>query len=125
MSGVTFDAGGLIGLERGNRRVLVLLARAAERRMRVTVPATVLAQVIRAPARQARITRLVRQPGTDLAPLDGPDATAVGMLLAATATRDIVDAHVVVCARRFRQVVITSDGEDLRRLDAALPIVEI
>ena len=50
MSGVTLDAGGLIALDRGDRRVLALLARAAERGLRVTVPATALAQVIRRPA---------------------------------------------------------------------------
>ena len=31
MSGVTFDAGGLIALDRNDRRVLALVARAAER----------------------------------------------------------------------------------------------
>ena len=123
MSGITFDAGGLIALDRGDRRVLALLARAAERGMRVTVPATALAQVIRRPARQARIARLVRQPNTDLAPLDGPDATATGLLLASRGTADIVDGHVVICARRADQIVVTSDAEDLRRLDPALPLL--
>ena len=123
MSGITFDAGGLIALDRGDRRVLALLARAAERGMRVTVPATALAQVIRRPARQARIARLVRQSSTDLVPLDGPDATATGLLLAALGTADIVDGHVVICARRAEQIVVTSDAGDLRRLDPALPLL--
>ena len=123
MSGITFDAGGLIALERGDRRVLALLARAAERGMRVTVPATALAQVIRRPVRQARLARLIRQTSTDLAALDGPDATTTGLLLAASGTDDIVDGHVVICARRAEQVVVTSDAEDVRRLDPALPLV--
>ena len=46
--------------------------------------------------RFARLSRLIRQVGTDLVGLNGPDATAVGLLLARTATSDIVDAHVVV-----------------------------
>ena len=125
MSGITFDAGGLIALDRGDRRVLALLARAAERGMRVTVPATALAQVIRRPARQVRIARLVRQSSTDLAPLDGPDATATGLLLASRGTADIVDGHVVICARRADQIVVTSDAEDLRRLDPALPLLRV
>lgn len=125
MSGITFDAGGLIALDRGDRRVLALLARTAERKMRVTVPATALAQAIRNPARQVRLARLIRQPGTDLVSLDGPDATAAGLLLAGSGTRDIVDAHVVICARRAAQVVITSDADDLRRLDPSLPIVPV
>jgi hypothetical protein len=123
VSGITFDAGGLIALDRNERRVLVLLARAAERGMRVTVPATALAQAIRNPARQSRLARLVRQANTDLVPLDGPDATNTGLLLAVTRTSDVVDAHVVVCARRARQVVVTSDPADLRRLDRELPLV--
>ncbi len=125
MSGLAFDAGGLIALDRGDRRLLVLLARAAERALRVTVPASALAQAIRNPARQVRLVRLIRQPGTDLMPLDGPDATSTGRLLAASGTSDIVDAHVAVCARRAGQAVVTSDPDDLRRLDPALPLVVV
>ena len=120
MSGITFDAGGLIAL-----RVLALLARSAERGMRVTVPATALAQAIRSPARQARLARLIRQASTDLVALDGPDAKRTGILLAASRTGDIVDAHVVVCARRTGQVVVTSDAADLRKIDPALPLVVV
>lgn len=125
MSGITFDAGGLIALDRGDRRVLVLVARAAERGFRITIPATVLAQVIRNPARQARLTRLVRQPDTDLVALDAPDATATGLVLAASQTKDIVDAHVVICARRAGQLVVTSDPNDLRRIDPGLQLVVV
>lgn len=125
LKGITFDAGGLIAIERKDRRVLTLLARAKERGMRVTVPATVLAQVLRAPARQALVSRMIRQAGTDLVALDGPDATAVGLLLARTGTTDIVDAHVVVCARRAEQPVITSDPVDLRRIAPDLSLVEV
>lgn len=123
MSGVTLDAGGLIAVDRGDRRVLALLARAAERGLRVTVPATALAQAMRNPSRQVRLARLIRQVSTDLVPLDGPDATATGMLLATTGTRDVVDAHAVVCARRADQAVVTSDADDLRRLDPNLRLL--
>lgn len=76
-------------------------------------------------ARQARLSRVIRQPGTDLIPLDGPDATAVGRLLARTATADIVDAHVVICALRAGQAVVTSDAGDLRRIAPALQLVVV
>ena len=125
MNGITFDAGGLIALDRNDRRVLTLIARAIERGMRITIPATALAQAIRNPARQARLSRLIRQAGTDLIPLDGPDATAVGLLLARTATADIVDAHVVVCARRAGQAVVTSDAGDLRGIAPELQLVVV
>jgi len=123
MSGVTFDAGGLIALDRNDRRVLTLVGGAAERGMRVTIPATALAQAIRSPVKQVRLSRLIRQASTDLVALDGPDATAVGRLLARTATADIVDTHVVLCAQRAGQAVVTSDAGDLRRIAPELPLV--
>lgn len=125
MNGLTLDAGALIALDRDDRKVIALLARATEVGARVTVPATVLAQAIRDPARQVRLTRLVRQPTTDVAPLDGPDATSVGVLLAASRTRDIADAHVIICARRCGQTIVTSDPNDLHRLDPTARLVVI
>ena len=125
MSGITFDAGGLIALDRNDRRVLALLARAIERGMRITIPATALAQAIRNPSKQARLCRLIRQGGTDLVALDGPEATAVGLLLARTGTADIADAHVVVCAQRAGQAVLTSDARDLRRIAPGLQLISV
>ena len=123
--GITFDAGGLIALDRDDRRTIVLAARAAEAGARITIPATALAQAIRHPARQARLARMIRQPTTDVVPLDRVDATGVGRLLATSGTADIADAHVVICARRSGQQVLTSDPEDLRRLDPDLPVVVV
>lgn len=125
MSGVTFDAGGLIALDHADRRVIVLLARAAELGLRVTVPATALAQAMREPAKQARLSRLVRQPKTIVAPLDGMDATQVGILLASSRTADVVDAHVVICARRNGDAIVTSDPKDLRALDPNASLVVV
>ena len=123
--GITLDAGGLIALDRDDRRMIVLLARAAEAKGRVTIPASALAQAIRRPDRQVRLARLIRQPTTDVVALDRIDATHVGRLLAASGTADIADAHVVVCARRAAQRVVTSDPDDLRRLDRDLQVVTI
>jgi hypothetical protein len=125
MAGVTFDAGGLIALDRDDRRVVVLLARAAQRNVPVTVPATALAQALRRPERQARLARLIRQPSTSVVPLDRVDATNVGRLLAASGTSEVVDAHVVLCARRAGQPVVTSDPDDLHRLDPELELVSL
>jgi predicted nucleic acid-binding protein len=125
MPGVTLDAGGLIALDRDDRRVVVLLARARETGARVTVPASALAQAMRRPDRQVRLSRLIRQPTTDVISLDRVDATNVGRLLAASGTSDIADAHVVVCARRANQPVVTSDPGDLRQLDNALRLITL
>jgi hypothetical protein len=86
MSGVTLDAGGLIALDRDDRRVVVLLARARETGATVTVPASALA---------------------------------------ASGTSDIADAHVVICARRADQPVVTSHPGDLSKLDPALTLVVV
>jgi hypothetical protein len=125
MPGLTFDAGGLIALDRDDRRVVVLLARARETGARITVPASALAQAIRRPERQARLSRLIRQPTTDVIDLGRVDATNVGRLLAASGTSDITDAHVVICARRATQPVITADPGDLRQLDPALRLIAL
>lgn len=125
MPGLTFDAGGLIALDRNDRRIVVLLARAAQTSAPITVPATALAQAVRQPERQARLARLIRQPTTSVVPLDRVDATSVGRLLAASRTSDIVDAHVVICGRRSGQRVVTSDPGDLRRLDSEIELIEI
>lgn len=125
MPGLTMDAGGLIALDRGDRRVIVLLARAAETAARITVPATALAQAIRHPERQVRLARLIRQPTTDVIALDRVDATNVGRLLAASGTADVVDAHVVICANRSRQQVVTTDPGDLAGLDPRLGLITL
>ena len=125
MPGVTLDAGGLIALDRNDRRVVVLLARARETGARVTIPASALAQAIRRPERQVRLARLIRQPATDVLALGRVDATHVGRLLAASGTSDIADAHVVICARRAGQPVVTSDPGDLRQLDPALRLIAL
>jgi hypothetical protein len=57
--------------------------------------------------------------------LDGTDATAAGLLLARTSTAAIVDAHVVICAQRDGQAVVTSDAGDLRRIAPKLQLLAV
>lgn len=123
--GLTLDAGALIALERSDRRVLALVARAREHAAELVVPATVLAQVVRVPARQVALMRLVRQPTTTVAPLDRADASFVGQLLGTSGTADLADAHLVVCARRAGHPVVTSDPTDIGRLDPSLTLVAL
>jgi hypothetical protein len=123
--GIALDAGGLIALDRNDRRVIALVARTTELGLRITIPATALAQAMRNPSKQARLSRLIRQAQTDLIALDGPDATAVGLLLGRTGTADIADAHVALCAQRAGQALITSDPDDLRRIAPGLRLVVV
>jgi predicted nucleic acid-binding protein len=125
MTGITLDAGPLIQLDRNDRRVVALLALADETGSAVVVPGSALAQAIRDPARQARLARLIRQPRTEVVPLDRVDATHVGRLLAASGTTDVVDAHVAVCARRAQHTIVTSDPDDIRALDPGAIVIAV
>jgi limonene-1,2-epoxide hydrolase len=123
VTGITFDAGGLIALDRNDRRIIALIARVGEVGGTVVIPATALAQAIRQPERQARLSRFIRQPNVQVVPLDRLDGISVGRLLATTRTADVVDAHVAICARRADHRVVTSDGADLAALDPTLQLI--
>ncbi len=125
MSGLTLDAGALIALDRGDRRVIALIERVTQRGFRITIPTTALAQVVRNPARQVRLRRLLGNDSTEVIPLSEADATAVGLLLARSGSHDIVDAHVALCAERAGQAVVTSDPDDLMRLAPGLRLVVV
>lgn len=116
---VVLDAGALIAIDRADRRVVRLLELAGE----VHVPAAVVAQAWRNPARQVRLVRVLGADAVTIAPLDGTEARAVGQLCSATGTADVVDASVVLLARRVRGVTVTSDPDDLRRIDPGIDVV--
>ena len=91
----------------------------------IIVPATALAQVIRNPARQVRLWRMILSNQTEVISLNRDHARAVGALLARSGTSDVVDAHVVVCAQEAELAIITSDPNDLRRLDPDLELISV
>jgi hypothetical protein len=57
-------------------------------------------------------------------PLTDAGARAVGVLCGAVGTTDVVDASVVLAARRHHATVISSDRGDLRVLDPSIPVVD-
>ncbi len=116
------DAGALIAIERGTEQARAFLRR---RVGPIVIPATVLAQVWRGHGRQARLATFIGAKDTTIESLDELDAKAVGSILGRTATSDVVDASVVLAARKYAAVVITSDASDLRRIDPRLEIEEI
>ena len=117
---VVLDAGALIAVDRADRRVIRLLELARD----VHVPAGALAQAWRNPARQVRLVRVMASEGIVVHPLDAAGARAAGQLCAASATSDIVDASVVLVARTVDGVTVTSDCDDLRRLDPGIELVD-
>jgi hypothetical protein len=123
VTGLTLDAGALIAIERGNENLLALLERVLEQKGAViNIPAGALAQTLRNPARQARLMRLLGRRQVRVASLDIAVAYAAGVMLALRDAGDAIDASVVVCARSYKQPIVTSDVDDLRRLD---PTVEL
>jgi PIN domain len=121
--GITLDTGALIGLERGNENVRALIDQVlAEPEAAVHIPAGVLAQALRDPSRQVYLRRLMKKPQTKVVALDKQTAYVVGLLLGLRGASDVVDASVVVCARRYGQPVVTGDPEDLRRLDSSVKL---
>ena len=125
-AGLTLDTGALIAIERGDGRMVALLDRLAARGgARFAVPAAALAQAWRGAPRQARLARFLALPEVEVVPLDEPAARAVGVLCGAAQTADVVDAAVVLCARERQHRVVTSDPDDLGRLDPTLGLIAL
>jgi hypothetical protein len=123
MPGLTLDAGALIAFDRNDRRVVGLLARALELRHGLVVPAGVVGQVWRDGRRQARLARFLAAPDVEVEPLDDHRAREAGQLCGLRRTADVIDASVVLCARARGHRIVTSDPEDIRRLDPRRPLI--
>jgi predicted nucleic acid-binding protein len=122
---IVLDAGALIAFERGDARMRALVREALKDGARLVIPAGVLAQVWRGSARQAPLRALVKGPTTSVPALDEVLAEAAGVLCGRAGTSDVIDASVVLLARRERAAVVTSDVDDLRHLDPALALERI
>ncbi len=120
---VVLDAGALIAFERNDRKVRTLVELALTHGGELHVPGGVVAQVWRDGSRQARLARLIGSGLVRVQPLDCEEAQATGALCGHTGARDVVDASVALLARRHGAAVVTSDPEDLRRIDSKIEIV--
>ena len=116
---VVLDAGGLIAVDRADRRVIRLLELAEE----VHVPSAALAQAWRNPARQVRLVRVLKSQSVTIHALDDADARAVGQLCGAIGAIDVADVSVVLLARLVGGVTVTSDPDDLLSIDPTLDLV--
>ncbi len=126
MLGFTLDTGALIALERKDERMKALLARVlAHPEAIIHIPAGVVAQTFRDGSKQVRLVRLLKETQARVVALDEDTARAVGILLGLRGINDVVDASVVMCARRYDQPVVTGDPDDLRRLDAGVKLYAI
>jgi len=123
--GLVLDAGPLIAFERDDRFTYKLLTRTLERNGALVIPAGVVAQVWRDGRTQTRLARLLALDEVHVETLDDLGARAAGQLCGLTGTSDIVDASVVLTARRRKLSVVTSDPEDLRRLAPDVDLITV
>jgi len=121
---IVLDAGALIAVERRSPQLQELVRTARARNVSLVVPTVVLAQVVRSGGRQVQLRRFLADSYLRFVNLDYQTALRIGALLGETGTADVADAAVVVCARELALApVITSDPEDLRKLDATVPLI--
>lgn len=113
MTALILDAGALVALERGNREVHKDIRAALRLGKPVRTNANVVAQVWRNGARQARLSRVLRE--VTIMPITQDDGYRAGELLGTTRTKDVVDATVALLAKSGDRMY-TSDPGDLRQL---------
>jgi predicted nucleic acid-binding protein len=119
------DAGALIALDRGDKRMIALLDRALAQGRTFRVPVGVVGQAWRDGRVQAILARFLRSQEVEIVPLDEQLARSCGELCAFTASADVIDASVVLLARGRQDPILTSDPQDLRRLDPAAQIIAV
>ncbi len=122
--GLTLDTGALLALDHPSKAVVMQarLTEARRRRAAICVPVGAVAQAWRGP-RQVRLARLIKSPDVDIAIMTLSVARIVGSICATTGHTDVVDVHVALCARDRRHAVVTSDPDDIARIDPTLPLI--
>ncbi len=107
------DSGALIAIDRRDRRVGAMLRVLVRAGVPERTSADVVAQVWRGGRQRVNLARVL--PGVDVVGLDDVAAKRVGELLGASATSDLVDAHVALLVQPSARV-LTSDPDDLKAL---------
>ena len=113
---LVLDAGALIGIDRGDRRVAALIELGRRNGAGLATTTPVLAQAWRDGARQAQLSRLL--PMIDTRIVDVEAAKRAGELLAMSHTSDVVDALLAQVVAPGDQL-LTSDPGDLAALLSA------
>jgi hypothetical protein len=105
-----------MAVERRDRTMLADLAVIVQHKIPAFVPAGVVAQAWRGSPRQHDIAVLLASKCVRVVPLDGPTALGLGLLLGASGTSDVTDAHVAHLTVQKNARVYTSDSADIRAL---------
>ena len=125
-SGLTLDTGALLALDHPAKASAMqsLLKALSRRRGSLCIPAEVVAQAWRS-QRQVRLARLIKSFDVEIAVMDLDVARSVGLMCAATGHHDVIDAHVALCARERGHAVVTSDLDNIARVDPSLVIIGV
>jgi hypothetical protein len=111
--GLVLDAGGLIAVDRLDRKVGAILRVAQQEKMSVRTSSAVVAQVWRRGSLQANLARVLA--GIEAATLDSAAGRSVGEVLALSSTADVVDGHLGIIVRSG-DAVLTSDPKDIKKI---------
>jgi hypothetical protein len=125
-TGLTLDTGALLALDHPGKAI-VMQARLGETLRRggsLCIPVGTIAQAWRS-SRQARLARLLKSRDIDIAVMTPNAARSVGLMCARSGHDDVIDVHVVLCARERRHAVVTSDPDDMLRIDPSLPVIMV
>ena len=126
IAGITLDTGALLALDRPSTRwrVQAHLDEVRKGRGSICVPVNVIAQAWRS-SRQVRLAQLLKSSDVEIAVLAPAAARVVGLMCGASGRADIVDVHVALCARERQHAVVTSDPDDIARVDPGLPLIRV
>jgi ethanolamine utilization microcompartment shell protein EutS len=125
-SGLTLDAGALLALDHARKANLMqaLLKDVWRRRGTLCIPAGVVAQAWRS-YRQVRLAHLIKSSDVEIAIMNLEVARNIGVLCTASGHHDVIDVHVALCARERGHAVVTSDLDDIARVDPSLVIISV
>jgi predicted nucleic acid-binding protein len=121
VTGITFDTGALVSIERRRARMLKVLYLTRELKRRVTVPTVVLAEWWRVEGRR----RSEILAGVTVERLDERLAKNAGEAMGAVSGASTIDAIVMASAALRGDVVYTSDVDDLMIFHAHFPAVRV
>src|SRR5688500_14000607 len=121
MTGLTFDTGALVALERRKQRMKQILERALAKDQPITVPVDVVGEWWRG---RTDLREAILE-AVDVEPLTLALAKLAGEALASVSGATLVDAVVMASAASRGDSVYSSDGEDLEKLRQVFPDVRI
>jgi predicted nucleic acid-binding protein len=121
LTGITFDTGALIALERRRQRMKEIVERALAKDQPLTVPADVVGEWWRG---RTDLRDSILE-SVDVEPLTEALAKRAGEAIAAVSGATLIDAVVMASAASRGDIVYSSDVEDLERLRKYFPGVRV